>query len=1023
MPSNDALLQAIRERMDYKAFFTEMVAPNALQGIGRERRTRCIFHEDHNPSMGVNIEEGLYKCYVPNCGAAGDFISFFQRKRSLTFPEAVRELALYVGLNPEDYAHGAPERDPADIARRNEDVLAGYTAPTNAPTVTPERTVNSDVIDSAHTRLLGIPALTNWLLEQRGLTQETIKRFKLGHDGQRYFIPIVGTHGDYVNVRRYKPGADASDKMLSWRAGFGNARLFPLSFRDTDDPVYLFEGEMDTLLAQQCGLNAVTTTGGAGTWREQWNTEFAGRDVVICYDEDAAGRRGAQNVAHAIRLHAASIKIVRIPLSEPVGADFTDYIVKHGHTVGDFLTLVEQAPLYESDEIVTALPQEPEDVHLSAASEAQYHNQPVRLHIQVSGKTMAPYLLPKDVRMNCGNQLGEHSFCDRCKVFQNGGPLNVELRNDTNEILQYLDVAEQVIQRQLKLKAGIPPKCPFVRAEMINSMNVEEVQLIPEIDRSEAETPYVTRTAFYVGHGLIPNRGYIMTGVTVPTPDKQIATHLLHTAEPAQSNIDAFTLTPAVRGQLSQFSVPDTGGLTSPLWLKLTAIYGDLERVTRIYERRDIMSAVDLTFHSVLSFKFQGEILVRGWIEALILGDSRTGKSQTVDRLMRHYGAGEFTTGENTSYAGLVGGLHQIGTTWNVSWGRVPLNDRRLLAIDEAGNMPTEQIGRMSAMRSSGIAEVTKIHTERTSARTRQIWVSNPRGNRPLSTYSQGVIAVKELIGAPEDIARFDIVATVASGDVGLGVVNASREMESPQTFTSTLCHQRVMWAWSRKRDDVVFTDAAIGHTLLLATRQGQKYRYATEIPLVEPNEQRVKLARLAVATAAMFFSTDESGDKVIVRPEHVQFAYEYLEKLYAKRSLSFSEYADTARRRYELDDPTHKVAQIVRRSPAGAQALMEQERFTQRDVKEILAYDDGNEMRAALTELRDVGFFRRVGAQFYVKTPAGIEWLRREIEGTNIQQEIIEDSERMIQGISDAEALAAAEVAAAERNPLEPEW
>lgn len=1020
MPSNDALLQAIRERVNYETFFAEMVAPNTLQGNGRERRTKCIFHEDHNPSMGINIEEGLYKCYVPNCGAQGDFISFYQRKRSLTFSEAVHELALYVGLNPEEYSHGAPERDHAALAARNSAELSEYRARgVETPIEAVDRTIDPAVIEGAHQRLLAIPALMDWLLEKRGLARETIEQYKIGHDGQRYFIPITNTHGDYVNVRRYKPGADASDKMLSWRAGFGSARLFPLTFHSNNETVYLFEGEMDTLLARQNGLNAVTTTGGAGTWRDQWSREFAGRDVVICYDEDAAGRRGAQNVAHAIRAQATSIKVTRIPLAEPPGADFTNYIVDHGHTVGDFLALVEQTALYQSDEVVTPLPQEPEDVHLSAASEAQYHNQPVRLHIQVSGKTMAPYLLPKDVRMNCGNNLGAHPFCERCKVFRNGGPLNIELRNDTNEILQYVGASEKTIQSQLRTKAGVPSKCTFVHAEIINSMNVEEVQLIPEIDRSENETPYVTRTAFFVGHGLIPNRGYIMTGVTVPTPDQQIATHLLHTAEPAQSNIDAFSLTPAVREQLSQFSVPDTGGLTSPLWLKMNVIYADLEKMTRIYERRDIMTAVDLTFHSALSFRFQGETLVRGWIEALILGDSRTGKTTIVDRMMKHYGAGEFTTGENTSYAGLVGGLHQIGTTWNVSWGRVPLNDRRLLAIDEAGNMPTEQIGRMSAMRSSGIAEVTKIHTERTSARTRQIWVSNPRGNRPLSTYSQGVIAVKELIGAPEDIARFDIIATVASSDVGLGIVNASREMETPSTFTSTLCHQRVMWAWSRKRDDIVFTDGAVATVLLKATDQGKKYRYATEIPLVEPNEQRVKLARLAVAVAAMFFSTDESGDKIVVRSEHVQFGYEYLEKLYAKRSLAFSEYAEAARRRYELDDPEHKVGQIIRHSPGAAQSLMEQEKLTQRDFKELLAYDDNAEMRAALSELRDVGFLRRVGATFYVKTPAGIEWLRRELDGENNARELVEEIAASVSGISDAEMLAVA----AETNGLEPEW
>src|SRR5690606_8678318 len=90
---------------------------------------------------------------------------------------------------------------------------------------------------------------------------------------------------------------------------------------------------------------------------------------------------------------------------------------------------------------------------------------------------------------------------------------------------------------------------------------------------------------------------------------------------------------------------------------------------------------------------------------------------------------------------------------------------------------------------------------------------------------------------------------------------------------------------------------------LRVATEHGERYRFATEVPLVEPNEQRVKLARLAVAVAALFFSASEDGQSVIVRPEHVQFAAEFLEALYAKPSLAFNEYADMQRRRYELTE------------------------------------------------------------------------------------------------------------------------
>jgi hypothetical protein len=298
--------------------------------------------------------------------------------------------------------------------------------------------------------------------------------------------------------------------------------------------------------------------------------------------------------------------------------------------------------------------------------------------------------------------------------------------------------------------------------------------------------------------------------------------------------------------------------------------------------------------------------------------------------------------------------------------------------IDEAGNLPTEHIARMSSMRSSGVAEIIKVHTERTNARTRQIWIANPRPARPLSTYSQGVLAVKELIGAPEDVARFDLVVTAGANDVPLTLINAARAHEDPTRFQAELCHQRVMWAWSRDAQQIDFSPRAVEATLDLAMTQGRKYRHTTEIPLVEPNEQRVKLARLATSAATMFFSVAENDpETVLVMAEHVQFAYEFLERLYAKPSLAFDEYARMQARRYEVSDEI-RVRQIITRRPEAARSLMEQEQLTQRDLAEILGYDERSELREAVAVLRDSGFLRRQGSSFYIKTSGAVEWLRQ---------------------------------------------
>lgn len=955
---NDGILLQIRERINYEALFGEFLR---LQGRGVWRDAFCVFHENTDtPALRVNVEEGFYRCMNPSCGAHGDFIDFYMRVRDLRFPEALAELARRVGLDVPQRQQQAGESEPGVI--------------------------DEEIVLAAHRRLIATPSLLEWLQERRGITRATVERWQIGHDGQRYFIPIRDEVGRVVNVRRYKPGAAHADKVISWRAGFGSARVWPFDtiFNAAGTPIHLVEGEMDCLLALQNGLRAMTTTGGAGTWRDAWTPLFRGKDVVICYDVDDAGRAGAAAVAAKLHGQAASIKIVRLPLEEPVGADFTDYIHERGYSVTDYLRLVEDTPVYQPAEPVVATPtvgvdvrglaERAENVPLSEASKAEYYNAPIRVNVMVSGKTMAPYIVPHKVALSC--RMPGLPMCSRCPVSDAAGRAERSLEFDSNEILQYINTPDKEVSSRLKAKVGVPSKCGFVEITYLAAKNVEEIQVIPEIDRAvDNDGEYVTRTAFFIGHGIGANRSYMMTGHTVTEPKRQLATHLIHTAVSSQSNIDAFRITPEVVERLKVFR-PAEGVGTAPLWAKLDEVYEDLEHFTRIYQRRDIMLACDLVFHTAITFDLQGNRVQRGWGEALIIGDSRTGKTTIVRKLIEYYRAGELCSGENTSLAGLVGGLQQIGTSWALRWGRIPLNDRRLLGIDEAGSLPPEHIEKMSGIRSEGVATITKIHTEMTNARTRQLWTSNPRSPRPLSSYSQGVLAVKELIGKPEDVARFDIVVTAASGDVNLSTVNASRRNGGPTVYTRDLCHQRVMWVWSRTPEQVVFTPEAEARILVRATQQGEKYRYATEIPLVEPNEQRIKLARLAVSAAAIFFSTVD-GESILVKPEHVDFAWEFLEKLYAKPSLSFAEYAEIQRREYELANPA-EIARLLSAAPNAAVEFMQEETFSQAAIGQMLDINDRDRLNEVTKKLVRYGFLRRRSARgYFIKTPAAIRYLR----------------------------------------------
>lgn len=138
-----------------------------------------------------------------------------------------------------------------------------------------------------------MPAARRWYWTQRGLTDATIDRFLLGFDGSRYTIPALYRGVPFGVKRRQSEIADKfSDKYVSVagsRVGIFNADVLWTS-RD----VIICEGEIDAMLLSQVGYNAISSTGGAGTWRAQWATLFAGvPNIVILYDNDDAGRNGA----------------------------------------------------------------------------------------------------------------------------------------------------------------------------------------------------------------------------------------------------------------------------------------------------------------------------------------------------------------------------------------------------------------------------------------------------------------------------------------------------------------------------------------------------------------------------------------------------------------------------------------------------------------------------------------------------------------------------------------------------------
>jgi len=216
----------------------------------------------------------------------------------------------------------------------------------------------------------------------------------------------------------------------------------------------------------------------------------------------------------------------------------------------------------------------------------------------------------------------------------------------------------------------------------------------------------------------------------------------------------------------------------------------------------------------------------------------------------------------------------------------------------------------------------------------------------------------------------------VASGDVALSEINAAHGAPGEPVYSSDACRELILWAWSRRPDQVIFTPEATVAILQAAMKMGSDYSSA--IPLVEPADQRIKLARLAAACAARVFSTDD-GERVIVKPEHVAFVVTYLNRIFSAPSMAYDEYSGQAKQGEvltEAEESRVRGAIEAWTNTADAQLFFRQARiFKKSELVDTLGWDEPY-AKAQLRFLTSSRLIRSV-RDGQAKTPVFIQLLR----------------------------------------------
>lgn len=894
----------------------------------------CPFHDDLNPSLSINVDSlGEFYCHSGECDGRGtSFIGFYVKKHQVPYQIALKE------------------------------IYARHVRPT----------VPVESVLEWHQTLMGTPIIQKWLLQERGLTVETAQFYKLGFDGVRLTIPVENEFGMIINVRRYDITKKSDAKMISFAEGYGRSALFPSNALSSQE-VVITEGELDTLLGRQCGLNCICSTGGAGFWSEEFSSYLEDKDVIVLLDNDQAGWDGSQRISAGLISKARSLKIARYAIS---GIDLTDYIIQHSGTVEGLRAVVD------SGQVVTTTPQKSftklfKEVKLQDAAHSGMRGTPIQFKAHVAGKDVQPYIVPKRVKITCLTKPDQK--CAAC-----AGPepyvtiLNIDLHDE--RALGLTNCSETQLHAHIKDWARCKSRCN-IKIDVLESVNMEELKLVAPIEEvsDDCEFKYVMRTAMAQTYNLDANATYVFRGYIYPDPDTQHAVFLIVDYEYAADQLDRYTLTEERKHVLR--GIFPGGASISGIHHFLDDFYEYCALgITKIYKRRALHQAVDLVFHSALGFNFNNESIRRGWLDVLIMGDTRTGKGYVTERMSRYYGVGEVASGENCTFAGLIGGVQQLGArkSWAVTWGFIPRNDRRMVIIDEASAVAGDTLSRMSRVRSEGIAEVFKIVTERTMARTRTIWNANPADGRGIREFEHGVESILTMAERKEDIARFDYAITIASDEVDSSIINACRAIEvESRPEMQQACRDLILWIWSRKPGQIKFSDEATKIILEASVSLGKKYHHS--IPLVQAENAREKLAKISVAVAGRVFSTDASGECIFVTAACARYAVGFLQFIYDSDAMAYDVYSALQFERSSLlseRDLEILFATYKDRSNQWIGDLLEIPKLSVKGIEASLNIDwlIAKEVRNKLVALRAI----RAEHSWWIKREPFIKWLRK---------------------------------------------
>lgn len=474
-----------------------------------------------------------------------------------------------------------------------------------------------------------------------------------------------------------------------------------------------------------------------------------------------------------------------------------------------------------------------------------------------------------------------------------------------------------------------------------------------------------------------------LTGIPVNSPKDQSIYFAITKIKKGHSELDKFQMTPGLYEQLKAHQAVEN----QSVWDKLKEREEYMsQNVTHIRGRFFLHLAVDLVYHCPPFIKIhEMDNQERGMMQLLVVGDPAQGKS-TVPRFLRHhYQLGGFIEGSSSARTGLLYAIDTIGKNRILKWGAIPQEDMRLIIIDEFQQVPSEDVEQMTGPRTNGIIDVRKVVSGKTLARARMIFMANPRNSSGrIDVFGHGIFALTTIFPKQQDVRRLDTILLLRSSDIPIELVNKIDETPVENfTYSSSSCHNLLLWAWTRQPDKIVWSKKSLEALFSNSTEISQVFE--CDISIAQSQDMRYRLGRITQAVAALLFSTDSDGEKLYIKPEHVKVAAEFFYRTLTDiGSMYFDIYAMTWKSRNYLKDDEKEQLDNMFLSNAWfvdmAEFLLSVDNFAKKNLVECcdLEIDIFEEIWKYLITHTMVRLKDKYG---YEKSPKFTGWLRASMD------------------------------------------